>query len=103
MKSPNITRRDLLAALVGAVVAVAVLAPFRWSLVPADAERGPYVYQLDRWTGRAWILWGDKREPVNDRDGARTPAAATVRGALAFGVVFAVVVGGAVVLSRRNS
>lgn len=96
-------KTHLAAVVAGALLAAVLLSPFRWSLVPADAERGPYVYQLDRWTGRAWILWGDKREPVNDRDGTRTPTAATVRGALAFGVVFAAVVAGAVVLSRRNS
>ena len=108
MKAPNITRRDLLAALVGAVVAGALLAavllsPFRWQLSAPVVDRDVYAYQLDRWTGRAWILCNDEREPVRDHGDATTPTAATVRGALAFGVVFAAVVAGAVVLSRRNS
>ena len=104
MKSPNITRRDLLAALVGAALLALALffSGLRWQIVPTTTG-GPYVYQFDRWTGRAWLWYGDELSPVATRDESTTPAAATVRGALAFGVVFAVVVGGAVVLSRRNS
>ena len=51
MKAPNITRRDLLAALVGAVVAVAVLAPFRWRVYPVSGARA--LFLVNPWTGAA--------------------------------------------------
>lgn len=51
MKAPNITRRDLLAAIVGAAVAVAVLAPFRWRVYPVSGARA--LYLVNPWTGAA--------------------------------------------------
>jgi len=69
MKAPNITRRDLLAAIVGAVVAAALLllAGQRWQVVPVGTE-GARAFQVDRWTGRAWFLAGDGRYQVKDDD-----------------------------------
>lgn len=67
MKLPKPTRRDCVAALVGAVVAalLLLLSGQRWQVVPAGSERAR-AYQLDRWTGRAWLLIGDERYRVAD-------------------------------------
>lgn len=104
MKAPNITRRDLLAAAAGAVVAalLLLLAGQRWQVVPAPTETAPVAYQVDGWTGRAWLLAGDRRDEIHDADEA-TPTASTIRAAVAFALVAGALVGGVVLLSRRNS
>ena len=65
MKLPKPTRRDFAAAVVGAALLalVLLLAGFRWKIVTTDTN-GPYVYQFDRWTGRAWLWYGDELSPV---------------------------------------
>lgn len=62
---PRITRRDILAAVVGAVVA-SLLAPIRFALLASDADRAPGVYVVERWTGRAWYIAGSTRYRVHD-------------------------------------
>lgn len=104
MKLPKPTRRDCVASLVGAAVAalLLLLAGQRWQVVPAPTETAPVAYQVDGWTGRAWLLAGDRRDEIHDADNA-TPTASTIRAAVAFAVVAGALVGGVVLLSRRNS
>jgi hypothetical protein len=83
MKAPNITRRDLLAAIVGAVVAGAILAtigatPARPSPEATAAAPGPYTVApvatsdkegmrgiiLDTRDGRAWVVVGATIRPA---------------------------------------
>ena len=69
MNLPKPTRRDCVAALVGAIVAalLLLLAGQRWQVVPVGTD-GARAFQVDRWTGRAWFLAGDDRYRVKDDD-----------------------------------
>jgi hypothetical protein len=51
----------LAAAIIGALVAGAILVAFRWQITAAPG----HVYRLDRWTGRITVC--DLENPVVDR------------------------------------